>query len=274
MDCRVIFLPDGIETSVPAGTTISLAAKQTGVFIDSPCGGNGTCGKCEVTLTSNGETRRVLACRTRVESDCAVTVHTQNSLSALDYGVSRQVEFAPYPFTATDGKDACFACFDLGTTTIVCYLLDAKNGGQIASAACQNPQSAYGADVIARADYALSSGHPEELKRIVTAALNELIRTAAEKAGRTPEHVSLISIVGNTVMLHLLLGFPADPACPRAVSAARDAAAHTERVRTRYESLREREGPDRAYHRRFCWCGHGCLPERGPDLNESRHRRS
>lgn len=208
MDCRVVFLPDGIEMSVPAGTTISLAAKQSGVFIDSPCGGNGTCGKCEVTLSANGETRRVLACRTRIESDCAVTVQTQNSLSALDYGVSRQVKFEPYPFAATAGKDACFACFDLGTTTIVCYLLDATNGGQIASAACQNPQSAYGADVIARADYSLTSGHPEELKQIVTAALNELIRTAVGRANRKPKDVSLVSIVGNTVMLHLLLGFP------------------------------------------------------------------
>lgn len=208
MDYRVLFQPAGIEISVPTGTTLSAAARSAGLWIDSPCGGNGTCGKCEVSVVSNGQSRRALACQSRVEADCVVTLPDRMDTFALSNGSAHAVKFEPYHTPASSDDGACFACFDLGTTTIVCYLLDAKDGSQIAVAARQNPQTAYGADVMTRANHALAAGSSNELKHCVTAALNELIQTAVKQTDRSAQQVALISIVGNTVMLHLLLGYP------------------------------------------------------------------
>ncbi len=210
MNCRVRFEPDGIEISVPNGTLISSAAKLAGVFIDAPCGGNGTCGKCAVTVLANGMENRSLACQTRLESDCTVTISERAALSALQSGTERRVQFEPYPNIDSTAQGACFACFDLGTTTIVCYLLDASDGRQLAVSAKQNPQAVYGADVIARANQVLSSGLPEELQRCALSAMNDLIAETCVKANRISKQVSLITVVGNTVMLHLLLKYPLD----------------------------------------------------------------
>lgn len=208
MSHRIVFLPEQIELVVSNGTLLSNAANQAGVFLDAPCGGNGTCGKCAVNLTQNGRTERVLACQTRIEADCAVSRIGSASLNSLSRGRERSVSFSPYPNAECSRNRACFAAFDLGTTTIVCYLLDAKTGAQIAALGMQNPQSAFGADVIARANYALTSEEPLALQHCALRALNELLARACAESGRETADVSLVSLVGNTVMHHLLLGYP------------------------------------------------------------------
>ncbi len=209
MNRRVLFEPDHTEISVPAGTLLSDAARLAGVFIDAPCGGRGVCGKCAVTLVSGGEARSVLACRTRVSADCTVRLPDTAFLRPLSEGASRSVPFEPYAGARADVPGACFAAFDLGTTTIVCYLLDAGSGDPLAVRGMQNPQSAFGADVISRASHALSNGY-EPLRTAAAGALNELLQDACAAAGRKTQQVVLCSVVGNTVMHHLLLGYPVD----------------------------------------------------------------
>ncbi len=208
MNCRVVFLPDSIEISVPTGTLLSDAAKQAGVWIDSPCGGNGTCKKCTVLLNQGGEESRVLSCQTRVTQDCFVTLERAGSLKTMHDGVSLSVSFAPLRTHAPAVSGACFAAIDLGTTSIVCYLLDGETGEQLASEGMQNPQSAFGADVIARANTVLTGSAPNALRDCAVSALNTLIERTTQSAGRSPEQVTLVSIVGNTVMHHILLSLP------------------------------------------------------------------
>ena len=50
------------------------------------------------------------------------------------------------------------AAIDLGTTTIVGYLLDGRTGETLAVESRMNPQMQYGGDVIQRANYALEHG--------------------------------------------------------------------------------------------------------------------
>ena len=208
MDCRVLFLPNNIEISVPSGTLLLDAAKSAGVYIDAPCGGNGTCGKCSVLLDQNGNVTHVLACKTPVLQDCTVTLPQAAQLDTLRIGAERAVEFAPYSNSQESVDGACFAAFDLGTTSIVCYLLDGTTGEQIASCGMQNPQSAYGADVITRGNYVLTSGEPSALRDSAILTLNSLIERTTSSVCRSPEQVTLVSIVGNTVMHHILLGLP------------------------------------------------------------------
>ena len=208
MDCRVVFRPGEIECRVPEGTLISDAAKSAGVFIDAPCGGNGTCGKCAVLYTRGDKSERVFACKTKITRDCTVTVVSAGELDTLYDATERQVSFAPYPKIVRNLPGVCFAAFDLGTTSIVCYLLDGETGEQLASAGMQNPQSAYGADVITRANHVLTSETPDALRTCVVSALNALIERTTKTAGRTTEQVTLVTLVGNTVMHHILLDLP------------------------------------------------------------------
>ena len=153
-----------------------------------------------------GAARRVLACRTAAQ-DCTVLLPEHGALQMQTSGAARSVPLAPYPDRpAVEG--GCLAAFDLGTTSIVCYLLDAQTGMQLTAQGMQNPQSAYGADVIARANYVLTGSEPAALRSCALDAMNRLLARAAAKAGRRAEQTTLLSIAGNTVMHHILLGLP------------------------------------------------------------------
>lgn len=49
-DPLVVFTPSGARGNFPVGTPIAQAARQLGVDIDSICGGNGMCGRCQVDI--------------------------------------------------------------------------------------------------------------------------------------------------------------------------------------------------------------------------------
>ena len=47
---RLVFTPSGKRGDFPVGTPVLQAARRLGVDIDSLCGGNGMCGRCQITL--------------------------------------------------------------------------------------------------------------------------------------------------------------------------------------------------------------------------------
>lgn len=100
----------------------------------------------------------------------------------------------------------CYAlAYDIGTTTVVCYLLDCVSREQLASASCVNPQTTYGADVISRCLY--DQAHPgKEQTRMIRQTLNQLAQEAAARAGVSKKDIYFASIAGNTCMQHLFLG--------------------------------------------------------------------
>ncbi len=95
--------------------------------------------------------------------------------------------------------------FDIGTTTVVGYLMNAENGTVCAIESMMNPQAQYGADVIMRANYALEHG-VEALSSCIQTAIDELLHKLAKKKKIQPEEIYQVSIVGNTCMHHLFLG--------------------------------------------------------------------
>jgi len=104
-----------------------------------------------------------------------------------------------------DEGDAYVVAVDIGTTSIVCYLMDADSGKELAVKSTLNPQSQFGADVILRLNHALENG-VDALSSVVRNAINGLIKEAAKEAGIAPEKIYLTAIVGNTCMHHLFLG--------------------------------------------------------------------
>jgi len=199
MQYVITFLPGGVSTTVDAGATVLSAQIAAGLKPDAPCGGRGTCGKCLVTLEDGS---RVLACRTRVDRDMAVTVESGGPARILTGGTDARV--------APDGEDRCALAFDIGTTTIVAYLLDGATGEELAVASCLNPQGQYGADVISRIQRALEGGG-EALSGCVRGALAALAQEAAARAGVSLADVTRAAIAGNTAMHHLLLGIDPRP---------------------------------------------------------------
>ncbi|MDH7500845.1 MAG: ASKHA domain-containing protein, partial [candidate division NC10 bacterium] len=97
--------------------------------------------------------------------------------------------------------------FDIGTTTVVGYLLDLLTGERVGLSSLLNPQAAFGADVISR--ISLASTHVsgrQLLQERILSALNSLIEEAASSAQIPPTRIYALSFVGNPTMHHLLLG--------------------------------------------------------------------
>ncbi len=212
----VVFEPSGLRVSVDKGTTVLNAAREVGLHISSECGGRGTCGKCKViaqpvSVPSPSDleylsSREIedgirLACKlnltekTRIlipgnEEYVKILTKTDSKEWALDSGLQKQFGIA----------------VDLGTTTIVAYLLDLASGVQLAQVQSLNPQTAYGEDVMSRITYA-SKGKTEArtLQQSVVSALNQLLAKLLDTTSVTVDQLTRISIVGNTAMHHLLL---------------------------------------------------------------------
>jgi uncharacterized 2Fe-2S/4Fe-4S cluster protein (DUF4445 family) len=109
------FHPGGQVVSMAEGATLLAAARQAGVFIDTPCDGAGTCGKCRVKipaahrqylreaphdwLTQAERTEGwVLACQCTVHGDLQVEPGqgTEDELKILSEGQAVAVELNPW----------------------------------------------------------------------------------------------------------------------------------------------------------------------------------
>lgn len=183
---------------VQEGAVLLEVLRSWGYQPDAPCGGKGTCGKCRVLV--DGEER--LACQVIIHRDMTVTLPEQESAQILTSG--RRV------LTQPDGTDRYVIAFDLGTTTVVAYLMDGETGGLLSKVSCMNPQAQYGADVISRIQYAMQTD-ASALSGCIRHALADLTRQAALQAGIAPDEITTASIVGNTAMHHLLLEIDPKP---------------------------------------------------------------
>lgn len=101
---------------------------------------------------------------------------------------------------------------DIGTTTLVCHLVDLRLGRQtLGVAARYNSQASFGGDVIRRIIYASGEADgAERLQETVVNDLNELIHELVTAHRLAHQDISVISVAGNTTMVHLLLGLPTE----------------------------------------------------------------
>lgn len=103
-----------------------------------------------------------------------------------------------------------WACaVDIGTTTVSLWLVDLVTGQVQAQVAEYNGQIARGEDVISRIVYAGKYGGGE-LQVLVVETINKLCANACKQVNAAAADVVKATIAGNTTMLHLLLGIPAD----------------------------------------------------------------
>ena len=195
---QVTFLPNNLTIAAEPGCTVLEAMIRAGLYPDAPCGGRGTCGKCRVEIAG----RTVLACQTKLTADLVVKLPDGGDVSILETGVGGPIR--------ADGVHDYVAAFDIGTTTLVGFLMSGKSGEVLATASAMNPQAQYGADVIARIEAAMGS---EELilQESIHPKLRELLVELAQEAGIDQKEIRLVSVVGNTAMHHLHLGIDPRP---------------------------------------------------------------
>jgi uncharacterized 2Fe-2S/4Fe-4S cluster protein (DUF4445 family) len=99
---------------------------------------------------------------------------------------------------------------DIGTTSLVFYLVNLITGTIVETKASLNPQAKYGADVISRIQFTTSDKKGLHiLQNEIISAINRELIDLVQFAGISVNEIIKIVIAGNTTMLHLLLG--ADP---------------------------------------------------------------
>jgi len=205
------------SVAVEENTLLGEAVIATGLPLEQPCAGRGTCGKCKVlvegTLSPPDEVELELlssaeqaagyrlACRARVAGDAFVTlapivVYSNKIFRACD---DYKREGVPLGLA-----------IDLGSTTVAAFLTMLDNGRVCAGAAALNQQIVFGADVISRlAAAGRGKANAERLSALALASIRQAI-DALKLSRRVKARIRKVTIVGNCAMHHLLLRYPVE----------------------------------------------------------------
>ena len=156
-------------------------------------------------LATDLETMRKLG-QTLRDADWAVTAVVEMDTWDSPGGQSRLVDVVP----GQDVGHLWGAAVDIGTTTVSTFLVDLLTGEIAARAAEYNAQITRGEDVISRIMYSIRNNNLQEMQSLVVGTINELLERASGRAGITPSQIYKMTVAGNSTMIHLLLGLPAN----------------------------------------------------------------
>jgi uncharacterized 2Fe-2S/4Fe-4S cluster protein (DUF4445 family) len=96
---------------------------------------------------------------------------------------------------------------DVGSTTIAAHLCNLESGEVAASSGAMNPQIRFGEDLMSRVSYAMMHpGGAQQMTEAVRGALNALAADVAREANVDVSDILELTVVGNPIMHHLLLG--------------------------------------------------------------------
>jgi uncharacterized 2Fe-2S/4Fe-4S cluster protein (DUF4445 family) len=220
---RVSFQDFDSEVEVQRGKTVLEAVREAGLALESECGGRATCGMCRVRFVNGAPPPGAddelllgddaiaegwrLACQTVLTDDCQIALPeavAEGGLRILTeaYGVAEAPPSVPAGRVGTYG-----AAVDVGTTTVVCYLLDLGHARQIGVVSFVNPQRRLGPDVVSRIVYA-HQGRENllEARDCLVEELEEALAALCAKHRVSLRALSRITAVGNPTMIHLLRG--------------------------------------------------------------------
>jgi uncharacterized 2Fe-2S/4Fe-4S cluster protein (DUF4445 family)/DNA-binding GntR family transcriptional regulator len=208
---------DTRSVEVDENSLLGAAIIATGLPLEQPCAGRGTCHKCKVIASgklSPLDAKEVdalteaekaagyrLACRARVLGDVEVTLAPIVVYSNKMFRASNEHKRAGVPLGLA---------IDLGSTTVAAFVTTLDEGQVCVGAAALNQQTAFGADVISRMAAALLG--TETADRLSVLALSSIVQAvdALKLSPRIKERIEKVTIVGNCAMHHLLLRLPVE----------------------------------------------------------------
>lgn len=175
-------------------TILTLLQKNRISGIEAPCGGMGRCGKCKVEIVGRGE---ALACKTLVADGMHIIIGKEKHAKIAETGQCHNQY-------ATDALEETVAACDIGTTTVVCHLIDGISGNIIATESAPNAQKNYGADVVSRIERA-GAGELQKLHEVIAGQIETMLEKLCEKSHKKKK-IQRLAVAGNTVMCHLFAG--------------------------------------------------------------------
>lgn len=200
---KVTIQPGNKTIAVQEGQRLYNLFIQAKIPVDTPCGGRGKCGKCNVYIQSETKLGWYQSCQITVTEDMQVSLkEPESGLKVLEKGHQRDWDPRSW-LSQTEG--VYVLAYDIGTTTVVGFLMEASTGKVVAVKSGLNPQHAIAADVISRCEYACKV-NIQDLTLPIRDLVNEIAQETAKEAGISPNQIRLVSIVGNTSMHHLYLG--------------------------------------------------------------------
>ena len=148
----------------------------------------------------------------------------RRALSTLHSAMAKSEGEVTVAVRHTDGADQIIAAWpgfvdaaygiavDVGSTTVAGHLCELLTGEIVGSYGLMNPQIRFGEDLMSRVSFVMMNpGGEVELTNAIRAALNELITNLVKNAGITKSNVLEITIVGNPIMHHIVLGIDPTP---------------------------------------------------------------
>ena len=95
---------------------------------------------------------------------------------------------------------------DIGTTTVVGYLLDLRTGKEIAVASALNGQTMYGGDLMSRIAFARQNeANVRQLHERIIVTLNGIFDDLIRQSGVDRQQIYEVAVAGNSCMCHLFL---------------------------------------------------------------------
>lgn len=148
----------------------------------------------------------------------------QLGVADLTADVLIEAQLAPGTYTAVlhDGRvirleagDTMGALYgvaiDIGTTTVVCELVDLTTGEVLANASQINAQKVFGLDVLTRITYEMEHRENgiENLRKVMVKSINGMFGELCQKSGVSLNDIYQVAVGANCTMMHMLLGVDA-----------------------------------------------------------------
>ncbi len=199
------------------GESVLSMLKRKQIPVTDNCSGKGICKRCVVryekgapipTLTErsslSAEKLRKgyrLACLSKPVSDAVISI---------PYYEKKQTILSSSIFLPAGGEDLIESTkmhmvIDIGTTTVVCLLVNESMDGITEIASFMNPQRSYAKEVIGRVEQAMK-GSAEAMQKAIRDAISQQILIWKDKG----YIIESGTICANTVMSHILLGLNAE----------------------------------------------------------------
>ena len=210
-EVTVILGEETTTLDIEMGSLLGDAIVKTGLPLEQPCAGRGTCGKCKVLVESGispldeveaanlteGEIAlgNRLACRARIYEDTKIVLSPIVVYSNKAFKTSNRYK--------RDREVPLGLAIDFGTTTVAAFLTMLDNGEVCAGTASLNQQTIFGADVISRMDNARNPENAERIRKLALASINQSV-DALKLSRRVIERIQCVTIVGNVAMHHLM----------------------------------------------------------------------
>jgi len=145
-------------------------------------------------------------------------LHVTRSLGAVLTSTNRAVTVAVHDGSQVTAVWPGFhdrawgVALDVGSTTIAGHLCDLTTGEILSSTGVMNPQLRFGEDLMSRVSYAMvNEDGAQQMTAVVQEAINDLVGVLVSLAEGTRDDVLELTLVGNPIMHHLVLGLDPTP---------------------------------------------------------------